>query len=163
MHRKLHRKLSLLVVLAVLASIVMACTAPAAAPTGGAAAPAAGDQAAAPAGEKIKVGLSFSDFATERWKNEEVILRGLLEAKGYEVLSQEANQDVKLQNDQIDNLSLIHVWMGISDRSTSPSRRRASAARTKSVMSICAHQTSWASSNIRPLPSKAQRLSLIHI
>ncbi|HQY94123.1 substrate-binding domain-containing protein [Caldilinea sp.] len=104
MHRKLHRKLSLLVVLAVLASIVMACTAPAAAPTGGAAAPAAGDQTAAPAGEKIKVGLSFSDFATERWKNEEVILRGLLEAKGYEVLSQEANQDVKLQNDQIDNM-----------------------------------------------------------
>lgn len=99
----MHRKVSLLVVLAVIASIVMACAAPAAAPAGGgeAAAPAAGDAAA---GEKIKVGLSFSDFATERWKNEEVILRGLLEAKGYEVLSQEANQDVKLQNDQIDNM-----------------------------------------------------------
>ena len=99
----MHRKVSLLVVLAVIASIVMACAAPAAAPAGGgeAAAPAAGDAAA---GEKIKVGLSFSDLATERWKNEEVILRGLLEAKGYEVLSQEANQDVKLQNDQIDNM-----------------------------------------------------------
>jgi D-xylose transport system substrate-binding protein len=99
----MHRKVSLLVVLAVIASIVMACAAPAAAPTGGEAAAPAGE-AAAPAGEKIKVGLSFSDFATERWKNEEVILRGLLEAKGYEVLSQEANQDVKLQNDQIDNM-----------------------------------------------------------
>jgi D-xylose transport system substrate-binding protein len=99
----MHRKISLLVVLAVIASIVMACTAPAAAPAGGEAAPAGGE-AAAPAGEKIKVGLSFSDFATERWKNEEVILRGLLEEKGYEVLSQEANQDVKLQNDQIDNM-----------------------------------------------------------
>jgi D-xylose transport system substrate-binding protein len=55
-------------------------------------------------GEKIKAGLSFSDFATERWKNEEVLMRGLLEDKGYEVLSQEANHDVKLQNDQIDNM-----------------------------------------------------------
>jgi D-xylose transport system substrate-binding protein len=50
------------------------------------------------------VGLSFSDFATERWKNEETLMRGLLEAKGYKVLSQEANHDVKLQNDQIDNM-----------------------------------------------------------
>jgi D-xylose transport system substrate-binding protein len=57
-----------------------------------------------PSGEKIKVGLSFSDFATERWKNEEVLMRGLLEDLGYEVLSQEANHDVKLQNDQIDNM-----------------------------------------------------------
>jgi len=53
---------------------------------------------------KVKVGLSFSDFATERWKNEEVLMRQLLEDKGYEVLSQEANHDVKLQNDQIDNM-----------------------------------------------------------
>jgi len=58
----------------------------------------------APSGEAIKVGLSFSDFATERWKNEEVLMRGLLEEKGYEVLSQEANHDTKLQNDQIDNM-----------------------------------------------------------
>ena len=53
---------------------------------------------------KVKVGLSFSDFATERWKNEEQLMRKLLEAKGYEVLTQEANHDVKLQNDQIDNM-----------------------------------------------------------
>jgi D-xylose transport system substrate-binding protein len=58
----------------------------------------------AASGEKIKVGLSFSDFATERWKNEEILMRALLEEKGYEVLSQEANHDVKLQNDQIDNM-----------------------------------------------------------
>jgi D-xylose transport system substrate-binding protein len=56
------------------------------------------------AGGKVKVGLSFSDFATERWKNEEQAMRKLLEAKGYEVLTQEANHDVKLQNDQIDNM-----------------------------------------------------------
>lgn len=58
----------------------------------------------AQAQDKIKVGLSFSDFATERWKNEEVLMRALLEEKGYEVISQEANHDVKLQNDQIDNM-----------------------------------------------------------
>jgi D-xylose transport system substrate-binding protein len=51
-----------------------------------------------------KVGLSFSDFATERWKNEEILMTKLLEEKGYEVLSQEAAHDVKLQNDQIDNM-----------------------------------------------------------
>jgi D-xylose transport system substrate-binding protein len=55
-------------------------------------------------GGKIKVGLSFSDFATERWKNEDTLMRKLLEEKGYEVISQEANHDVKLQNDQIDNM-----------------------------------------------------------
>jgi len=53
---------------------------------------------------KTKVGLSFSDFATERWKNEEILMRKLLEDKGYEVISQEAAHDVKLQNDQIDNM-----------------------------------------------------------
>lgn len=97
MYKKTRHVLSLMVVLAVIAGLMMACTAPTAAPAGG-------GQAAAPASEKIKVGLSFSDFATERWKNEEIILRGLLEERGYEVLSQEANQDVKLQNDQIDNM-----------------------------------------------------------
>jgi len=54
--------------------------------------------------ETIKIGLSFSDFATERWKNEDTLMRKLLEEKGYEVISQEANHDVKLQNDQIDNM-----------------------------------------------------------
>ena len=55
-------------------------------------------------GGKTKVGLSFSDFATERWKNEEILMKQLLEDKGYEVLSQQADHDVKLQNDQIDNM-----------------------------------------------------------
>ena len=35
---------------------------------------------------KIKVGLSFSDFATERWKNEEVLMRKLLEDKGLSLI-----------------------------------------------------------------------------
>jgi D-xylose transport system substrate-binding protein len=58
----------------------------------------------AQADEKVKVGLSFSDFATERWKNEQELMQALLEEKGYEVLWQEAAHDVKLQNDQIDNM-----------------------------------------------------------
>jgi D-xylose transport system substrate-binding protein len=59
----------------------------------------------APKGEdKVKVGLSFSDFATERWKNEADLMTELLEEKGYEVIVAEANHDVKLQNDQIDNM-----------------------------------------------------------
>jgi D-xylose transport system substrate-binding protein len=85
---KSNRILLALFTLVVIASLLVGC--------GGGAKPAAS--------EKTKVGLSFSDFATERWKNEEVLMRGLLEGKGYEVLSAEANHDVKLQNDQIDNM-----------------------------------------------------------
>lgn len=55
-------------------------------------------------GEKIIVGISMSDFATERWEPEATLMKELLEAKGYEVLIQEANHDTKLQNDQIDNM-----------------------------------------------------------
>src|SRR3972149_2163362 len=51
-----------------------------------------------------KIGISMSDFATERWKPEADMMKKLLEAKGYTVLVQEANHDVKLQNDQIDNM-----------------------------------------------------------
>ena len=64
---------------------------------------ACGGAAPAAAG-KTKVGLSFSDFATERWKREADQMTQLLQAKGYEVVVQEANHDVKLQNDQIDNM-----------------------------------------------------------
>ena len=58
----------------------------------------------AQADDKVIVGLSFSDFATERWKNEQELMQSLLEEKGYDVLWQEAAHDVKLQNDQIDNM-----------------------------------------------------------
>jgi len=64
----------------------------------------AAEEAVSESGDKIIVGLSFSDFATERWKTEEILMTNLLEEKGYAVLSQEANHDVKLQNDQIDNM-----------------------------------------------------------
>ena len=53
---------------------------------------------------KIKVGLSFSDYATERWPVEAAQMTQLLQKKGYEVITQEADHDVKLQSDQIDNM-----------------------------------------------------------
>jgi D-xylose transport system substrate-binding protein len=90
MERRMKKKLlALLSILMIASFVLVACG-------GGAAAPAAG--------AKTKVGLSFSDFATERWKNEDALMRKLLEGKGYEVISAEANHDVKLQNDQIDNM-----------------------------------------------------------
>jgi D-xylose transport system substrate-binding protein len=77
--------------LVMIVSLLVACAPQAAAP-------------GAPSGEKVKVGLSFSDFATERWKNEADLMTKLLNDKGYDVIVQEANHDVKLQNDQIDNM-----------------------------------------------------------
>lgn len=50
---------------------------------------------------KIKVGLSFSDFALDRWRTEEAMLRLVLEGRGYEVISDQADHDVKRQNAQI--------------------------------------------------------------
>jgi D-xylose transport system substrate-binding protein len=57
-----------------------------------------------PKAKKIKVGLSFSDFETERWPVEADILKKLFEEQGCEVIVQVANHDAKLQNDQIDNM-----------------------------------------------------------
>ena len=51
-----------------------------------------------------KIGLSFSDFATERWARERDEMTDLLKKAGFEVISQEANHDAKLQNDQIKNM-----------------------------------------------------------
>ena len=97
--------------LAVIAIVLSACggATPTAAPAAATEAPAAATQAPAAteapaAAGKIKIGLSFSDFATERWKPEADLMTKLLNAKGYDVVVQEANHDVKLQNDQIDNM-----------------------------------------------------------
>jgi len=57
----------------------------------------------------VKIGLSFSDFATERWPVEQALLTKLAYAKGAQVISQVANHDAKLQNDQIDNMVLQGV------------------------------------------------------
>ncbi len=84
MKSKLLRVLSIMMVLVMVLGALSACK-------------AAGS-------DKALIGLSFSDFATERWKPESELLKKLLEEKGYEVVIQEANHDVKLQNDQIDNM-----------------------------------------------------------
>src|SRR5512139_4053148 len=84
MNRKLFRSLMIVSVIIVLALVLAAC------------------QGAG--GGKTKIGISMSDFATERWKPESDLLKSLLEKKGYEVLVQEANHDPKLQNDQIDTM-----------------------------------------------------------
>ena len=96
----------LIATVALFSMLLSACgggATPTAAPATQAPAAPATQAPAAPAG-KIKVGLSFSDFATERWKGEQVLMEKLLKDKGYDVVWQEANHDVKLQNDQIDNM-----------------------------------------------------------
>jgi D-xylose transport system substrate-binding protein len=69
--------------------------------------PVVADQGGAKA--KFKIGLSFSDFATERWPNEAALLTKLAFADNIQVVSQVANHDTKLQNDQIENMVLQGV------------------------------------------------------
>jgi len=57
----------------------------------------------------IKIGVSFSDFATERWPVEAKLMEKLAAEQGVEVIVQQANHDAKLQNDQIENMSLQGV------------------------------------------------------
>jgi len=89
---KPNRILLTVFTLIIIAGMIAGCGSPAAPTSGGG------------GGAKTKIGLSFSDFATERWKREADQMTELLEAKGYEVVVQEANHDVKLQNDQIDTM-----------------------------------------------------------
>jgi len=63
-----------------------------------------GVSAPAKAADKVKVGLSFSDYETDRWPAENKLMTKLLQDKGYDVVSQQANHDPKLQNDQIENM-----------------------------------------------------------
>jgi len=98
---KITRLIVAILTLALIATSLFGCTTPTAEPSQP---EAPEEEPAAPAEGATIVGLSFSDFATERWKNEEILMTQLLEAKGYQVLSQEANHDVKMQNDQIDNM-----------------------------------------------------------
>jgi D-xylose transport system substrate-binding protein len=78
----LKKTLFFAVVVMVLASLIISCGPPA----------------------KPKVGLSFSDFATERWPRERDNMTKILKEAGYDVLVQEANHDAKLQNDQVKNM-----------------------------------------------------------
>lgn len=59
--------------------------------------------------DTVKIGLSFSDFATARWPREQALMTKLANEKGAQVISQVANGDAKLQNDQIENMVLQGV------------------------------------------------------
>jgi D-xylose transport system substrate-binding protein len=59
--------------------------------------------------DTIKIGLSFSDFATERWPVEQALMTKLAYEAGAQCISQVANHDAKLQNDQIENMVLQGV------------------------------------------------------
>lgn len=61
------------------------------------------------AAKDIKIGISFSDFTTERWAVEAELMEKLAAEKGAEVVVQAANHDAKLQNDQIENMLLQGV------------------------------------------------------
>ncbi len=111
---KSNRVITLFTLLLVIA--MLAACAPAPTPEAAPAAPAAPAATAAPApttapaaapaasSGKIKIGISFSDYATERWPIENQIMTVQLQKDGFEVISQEADHDVKLQSDQIDNM-----------------------------------------------------------
>ncbi len=61
------------------------------------------------AADKIKIGLSISDFETERWPKEQALMTKLAHEQGATLISQVANHDAKLQNDQIENMVLQGV------------------------------------------------------
>lgn len=59
--------------------------------------------------KRVKIGVSFADFATERWPREAEMMEALAKEHGAELIYQVANHDVKLQNDQIENMILQGV------------------------------------------------------
>lgn len=68
-----------------------------------------GQAAAAKGTGAVRIGLSFSDFETARWPREAAEMTKLAYAKGAQVITQVANHDAKLQNDQIANMVLQGV------------------------------------------------------
>lgn len=70
---------------------------------------AEGQQESAEGEDQIKIGLSFGSFALERWPREQAIMTDKANELGAQVISQVANNDPKLQNDQIENMILQGV------------------------------------------------------
>jgi D-xylose transport system substrate-binding protein len=79
----------------------------------------------------IKIGLSISDFETERWPVEEAIMKKLAKERGAVLISQQANHDAKLQNDQIENMILqgVDVLIIIAEDGAAAASAVAEAAR----------------------------------
>jgi len=78
----------------------------------------------------IKIGVSFSDFETERWPVEAELMKKLAADLGAEVVVQAANHDAKLQNDQIENMILqgVDVIIIIAEDGAAAASAVASAA-----------------------------------
>ncbi len=78
----------------------------------------------------IKIGVSFSDFETERWPVEAELMKNLAAEQGAEVIVQAANHDAKLQNDQIENMVLqgVDVIIIIAEDGAAAASAVASAA-----------------------------------
>ena len=103
--------LSALLSVAMVATMLVGCGSAktaeeAAAPAATEAAPAATEEAAAPAAEANgkKVGVAMPTQSSERWINDGANMKAQLEALGYEVDLQYAEDDVQAQVSQIENM-----------------------------------------------------------
>ena len=110
----MSRKIFYLAILVVLVASLVGCAPKAASTTTG----------------KTIVGLSFSDYATERWPIESAQMTQLLQKMGYQVIAQEADHDVKLQSDQIDNM----VSLGAKGLSSSQKMAQPPSPRWKRLL-----------------------------
>jgi D-xylose transport system substrate-binding protein len=79
----------------------------------------------------IKIGLSISDFETARWPREQALMTKLAHEAGAQLISQVANHDAKLQNDQIENMVLqgVDVLIIIAEDGAAAATAVSSAAR----------------------------------
>ena len=98
------KALGLFLSVAMVASLLVGCGGSAAAPAADAAAPAATEEAAAPATAGGKVGVAMPTQSSERWINDGANMKKQLEALGYEVDLQYAEDDVQAQVSQIENM-----------------------------------------------------------
>ena len=53
----------------------------------------------------IRIGVSFADFELEKWPREAAIMTDVAAKNKVQLITQVANHDVRLQNDQIENLA----------------------------------------------------------
>jgi len=103
------KKILVCVLALAMAFSAFACAAPAAAPAAEAAAPAAAPEAAAEAVEAAPaaggyIGISMPTQSSERWIKDGNTMKELLEAKGYTVDLQYAEDDIPTQKSQIENM-----------------------------------------------------------
>lgn len=81
--------------------------------------------------KQIKIGLSISDFETVRWSIEQSIMLKLAYKQGARLISQVANHEPQLQNDQIRNMVMqgVDVIIIIAEDGTAAASAVESAAK----------------------------------